>query len=221
MRARPRPRTTGPAERAAVAELGGGYTPRAMVMTASQMLELGTPLPDVRLPDADGTEHALLQMQGAKGTLVVFMCNHCPFVKLIRDELASLGRDCESRGVTMVGVNSNDYDKYPDDSPARMKDESKRYGYTFAYLLDEEQSVAKAFRAACTPDFFLYDASGKLAYRGQLDGARPGNGVDVTGVDLRAALDAVIDGGLAAVDQTPSIGCNIKWKDGNAPAWFG
>jgi len=192
-----------------------------MVMTPSQMLELGTALPTLSLPDADGTVQPVAGGPDSKGTLVVFMCNHCPFVKLIRDELASLGRDCEATGVRMVGINSNDFVKYPDDSPARMKSESAQYGYTFAYLVDEDQSAAKAFRAACTPDFFLYDAAGKLAYRGQLDGARPGNGVDVTGVDLRAALKAVVAGGAAASEQTPSIGCNIKWKDGNAPDYFG
>jgi len=192
-----------------------------MVMTPSQMLELGTSLPALSLPDADGTAQPLAGGADSKGTLVVFMCNHCPFVKLIRDELASLGRDCEAAGVHMVGINSNDFAKYPDDSPARMKSESAQYGYTFAYLVDEDQSVAKVFRAACTPDFFLYDADGKLAYRGQLDGARPGNGVDVTGEDLRAALKAVVAGDAAASEQTPSIGCNIKWKDGNAPDYFG
>jgi len=193
-----------------------------MVMTPSQMLELGTPLPEFTLADPDGNEHTPANAsKDAKGTLVVFMCNHCPFVKHIRAELAKLGRDCREQGIAMYGVNSNDYDAYPDDSPARMKDDAETFGYVFPYLVDGDQSVAKLFQAACTPDFFLYDAAGKLAYRGQLDAARPSNDIAITGKDLRAAIEAVVAGQAVAGEQVPSIGCNIKWRPGNAPAWFG
>ena len=192
-----------------------------MVNTASQMIDLGTPLPTFSLPDVLGGMHSPAASADSKGTLVVFMCNHCPFVKYIREELAKLGRDCASLGVAMYGINANDFAQYPDDSPARMKEESILSGYVFPYLLDEDQSVAKLFRAACTPDFFLYDAAGKLTYRGQLDGSRPGNDVVVTGEDLRAAIAAMLEGKPASEDAKPSIGCNIKWKPGNEPAWFG
>ena len=193
-----------------------------MVNTPSQMLELHTPLPEFTLPDADGTEHTPAQAaKDAKGTLVVFMCNHCPFVKHIREELAKLGRDCAEQGIAMFGINSNDFEAYPDDSPARMKDEAEHWGYTFPYLVDADQSVAKTFRAACTPDFYVFDADDKLAYRGQLDDSRPSNDIPVTGTDVRAAIEAVVAGNAASDDQKPSIGCNIKWKPGNAPEWFG
>jgi peroxiredoxin len=197
------------------------YTPHAMVMTPSQMLELGTRAPAFRLPDPEGNHISLTDSPDAKGYLVVFMCNHCPFVKHIRDELARLGRDCTQKGVMMVGINSNDYTKYPDDSPSRMKDEAETFGYTFPYLVDESQDVAKAYRAACTPDFFLFDQDRRLAYRGQLDDSRPENRIEVTGADLRHAIDAIVAGKPVPAEQKPSIGCNIKWKDGNAPAWFG
>jgi peroxiredoxin len=192
-----------------------------MVNTASQMLPLGTEAPAFRLADPTGRLVSLDDYEEAKAYLVVFMCNHCPFVRHIRDELAALGRELPARGVVMVGINANDFEKYPDDSPARMKDEAETYGYTFPYLVDETQEVAKAFRAACTPDFFLFDAKRRLVYRGQLDDSRPSNGKPVTGADLRAAIDAVVEGREVAAEQVPSIGCNIKWKDGNAPEWFG
>lgn len=192
-----------------------------MVNTASQMLPLGTQAPPFRLVDPSGRLVSLDDFQEAKAYLVVFMCNHCPFVRHIRDELASLGRELPARGVAMVGINSNDAEKYPDDSPARMKDEAERYGYTFPYLVDDTQEVAKAYQAACTPDFFLFDAQRRLVYRGQLDDSRPSNGKPVTGADLRAAIDAVLEGREVAEPQVPSIGCNIKWKDGNAPSYFG
>jgi hypothetical protein len=150
--------------------------------------------------------------------IVAFICNHCPFVKHVRTELAALGRDCETWGVKMVAINSNDWDRYPDDSPAKMKEEAENFGHTFDYVLDETQEVAKAYRAACTPDFFLFDADRKLVYRGQFDDSRPGNGRPVSGGDLRAAVDALIEGHRIAVEQRPSIGCNIKWKPGNEPA---
>jgi peroxiredoxin len=197
------------------------YTPHAMVMTPSQMLPLGTTAPAFRLPDPAGRLHSLDDHPDAKGFLVVFMCNHCPFVKHIREELARLGRELSARGVAMVGINSNDADKYPDDSPSRMADEAEAWGYTFPYLVDASQEVAKAYEAACTPDFFLFDGQRRLVYRGQLDDSRPSNGKPVTGADLRAAIDALLAGREPSPEQVPSIGCNIKWKDGNAPAWFG
>lgn len=192
-----------------------------MVMTPSQMLDLGTEAPAFRLSDPHGREVSLSDHPDAKGFLVVFMCNHCPYVRHIREELARLGRELPERGVVMVGINSNDAETYPDDSPARMQDEIETWGYTFPYLVDETQAVAKAYRAACTPDFFLFDAERTLVYRGQLDGSRPGNGQPVTGGDLRAAVDALLEGKGPLAEQTASIGCNIKWKSGNAPEWFG
>ncbi len=192
-----------------------------MVNTSSQMIELGTPMPTFALTDTAGVEHRPAQAAEVKGTLVVFMCNHCPFVKHMRNELAALGRECAEQGVAMFGINANDFAKYPDDSPARMKEEVAQAGYTFPYLLDEDQSVAKAFGAACTPDFYLYDGAARLVYRGRLDGSRPGNDVPVSGEDLRAAITAQLEGKGVVAEQKPSIGCNIKWKDGNAPAWFG
>ncbi len=190
-----------------------------MVMTPSQMLPLGTMLPPTELPTAAG--ETVRVQPGARGLLVVFMCNHCPYVKLIRNELAKLGRDCAEMGVTMVGINANDSERYPDDSPAKMLLEAENYDYTFPYLVDAEQTTAQAFRAACTPDFYLFDAHGALVYRGQLDDARPGNGVDVTGHDLRAALDALVKGQPPLATQKPSIGCNIKWIPGHEPDYFG
>ena len=192
-----------------------------MVNTRSQMLELGTELPDVLLPAAYGTQHGPRDAPDAEAYLVVFMCTHCPFVKHVRAELAKLGRDCATQGVAMYGINSNDFANYPDDSPSRMADEVAQFGYVFPYLLDEDQSVAKRFRAACTPDFYLFDGDRKLAYRGQLDASRPSNDAPVDGADLRAAIEAVLGGTAVAAAQTPSIGCNIKWKKGNEPEWFG
>ncbi len=193
----------------------------AMVMTPSQMLPLGTQAPAFRLPDPSGRVVSLDDFPEAKGFLVVFMCNHCPFVKLMREELARLGHELRARGVAMVGINSNDADKYPDDSPSRMQDEIEAFGYVFPYLVDQSQAVAKAYQAACTPDFFLFDGERTLVYRGQLDDSRPGNGKPVTGKDLRAAIDALLEGREVPPEQVPSIGCNIKWREGNAPAWFG
>lgn len=192
-----------------------------MVMTPSQMLDLGTEAPAFRLPDPSGREVSLDDYPDAKGFLVVFMCNHCPFVRHIREQLAILGRELPERGVVMVGINSNDAENYPDDSPTRMAAEAQTYGYEFPYLVDESQEVAKAYQAACTPDFFLFDADRTLVYRGQLDDSRPTNGKPVTGKDLRAAVDALLEGKGPVEDQVPSIGCNIKWKPGNEPEWFG
>jgi thiol-disulfide isomerase/thioredoxin len=151
---------------------------------------------------------------------VMFICNHCPFVIHVRDELARLGRDYGERGVVVVAINSNDVDKYPDDGPEKMKQVAESVGFTFPYVLDEDQSIARAYRAACTPDFFVFDGDGKLAYRGQLDDSRPGNSKPVDGHDVRAALDAVLEGRPVPGEQLPSIGCNIKWKPGQEPDYF-
>lgn len=192
-----------------------------MVATESQMLPLGTEAPHFTLPDADGRDHSLDEVENAEAYLVMFICNHCPFVKHVRHELARIGNDYLPRGVAIFAINSNDFDKQPADSPARMREEAKRVGYRFPYLVDREQTVAQAYRAACTPDFFLFDRDRRLVYRGQLDRSRPSNGVPVTGADLRAALDAVLEGREVPAEQTPSIGCNIKWRPGNAPGYFG
>ncbi len=192
-----------------------------MVATESQMLPLGTEAPAFSLPDPDGRLHSLDDAPDARAYLVMFICNHCPFVKHVRRELVRLGEDYLPRGVAIFAINSNDYEQQRDDSPERMREEAQRFGYRFPYLVDREQSVAKAYRAACTPDFFLFDSDRKLVYRGQLDASRPSNKMPVTGSDLRAALDAVLEGREVPADQTPSIGCNIKWRPGNAPDYFG
>jgi peroxiredoxin len=189
--------------------------------TPSTMLALGTPAPDFSLPDYDGKIVSLEDFEGAPALLVVFMCNHCPFVQHVAGELAALGRDLAARGAAMVGINSNDIAAYPDDAPEPMAKEAARHGWTFPYLLDETQEVAKAYHAACTPDAYLFDGDGRLVYRGQLDDSRPGNGVPVTGKDMRAALVAALAGQPAATDQRPSVGCNIKWKPGSEPDYFG
>jgi peroxiredoxin len=191
-----------------------------MVMTASTMLELGTRAPDFSLPDTGGKTVSLADSREAPALLVMFICNHCPFVKHVRHALAKLCKEYQDRGVAIVGINSNDVANYPDDNPARMKEEKEAIGYTFPYLYDATQEVAKAYRAACTPDFYVFDADRALVYRGQMDDSRPGNDIPVTGTDLRAALDAVLAGRTPPADQTPSIGCNIKWKAGNEPAYF-
>jgi peroxiredoxin len=183
------------------------------------MLPLGTVAPEFDLPDATGTRHSLKAID-QKAVLVVFLCNHCPFVQHVKDELAALSRDVRSKGVAMIGINSNDVQAYPDDAPAKMLEVAKANGWLFPYLIDEDQSVAKAYRAACTPDFFLFDKERKLVYRGQLDDSRPGNNVAVSGGDLRAAIKAVATGRPVSDKQKPSIGCNIKWKPGNAPEYF-
>ncbi len=189
-----------------------------MAAVESQMLELGTRAPAFSLPDPDGAIHTLLD--DAPATLVMFICNHCPFVKHIRTELARLGADYGPRGVAIFAINSNDVTTHPGDHPDRMKEEAETWGYTFPYLFDESQDVAKAYRAACTPDFFVFDAERKLVYRGQLDDSRPSNNVAVDGRDLRAALDAVLGSAAPISEQKPSIGCNIKWKAGNEPDYF-
>jgi peroxiredoxin len=182
---------------------------------------LGSRAPNFALPDPDGRIHTLADFDSAPALLVVFMCNHCPYVKHVADELAKLAREYQQRGVAVVGVNSNDFQSYPDDSPKKMAEESRQRGYTFPYLIDEKQEVAKAYRAACTPDFYVFDKEQTLVYRGQMDDSRPGKHVPVTGKDLRAALDAVLAGKPAPAQQHPSLGCNIKWKPGNQPDYFG
>jgi peroxiredoxin len=192
-----------------------------MAKAESRMLELGTTAPDFSLPDADGELHALSDTTDADAYLVMFICNHCPFVKHVRDQLAAIGRDYGARNVAIFAINSNDASTYPEDSPEKMKEEVAAQGYTFPYLVDEDQSVAKAYEAACTPDFYVFDRDRRLTYRGQLDDSRPSNDALVDGADLRAALAATIAGKPIAGSQTPSVGCNIKWKAGNAPTWFG
>jgi peroxiredoxin len=191
-----------------------------MSLTPSTMLPLGTAAPDFRLPDTNGKTVALADFKNAPALLVIFMCNHCPYVVHIRKGLAQFARDYQPKSVAIVGINSNDVANYPADSPARMKEEIQVAGYVFPYLYDESQAVAQAYRAACTPDIYLFDKAQKLVYRGQFDDSRPGNGKPVTGRDLRAALDAVLAGKPVPTDQQPSIGCNIKWKSGNEPDYF-
>jgi peroxiredoxin len=192
-----------------------------MVLTPSQMVPLGTKAPEFHLPDVHGRTWSLADFDGAPALVVVFMCNHCPYVKHIRGELARLGRDCASKGVGFVGINANDAERYPADSPAKMKEEAETYGYEFPYLFDATQDVAKAYAAACTPDCYLFDGERRLVYRGQLDDARPGGDAPNDGRDLRAAIDAVLRGEAPSIEQTASIGCNIKWRVGNEPGYFG
>jgi peroxiredoxin len=191
-----------------------------MVRTPSTMLPLGTTAPDFSLPNVDGRMVSLADAAGPKGTVVMFICNHCPFVKHVADQLAALGRDVMPLGVGVVAISSNDVSTHPADSPEQMVHEAEDRGYPFPYLYDESQEVAKDYHAACTPDFFLFDAARKLVYRGQLDASRPGNEIPVTGADLRAAIDAVLTGKPVAAEQRPSLGCNIKWKPGNEPGYF-
>lgn len=181
------------------------------------MLPLGTPAPDFALRATDGSTVALADFAGASALLVMFVCNHCPYVKHVQDKLAELAAEYQHRGVAVVGICSNDAGAYPDDAPAELARQAERVGFTFDYLVDETQEVAKAYRAACTPDFFVFDAGRTLVYRGQMDDSRPGNDQPVTGRDLRAALDAVLAGEPVPADQHPSLGCGIKWKLGNAP----
>ena len=191
-----------------------------MVRTPSTMLPLGTRAPDFTLPNVDGRLVSLAGAVGPKGTLVMFICNHCPFVKHVADQLAALGRDFMPQGIGIVAISANDVAAHPADSPEQMVREAEERGYPFPYLYDASQEVAKAYHAACTPDFFLFDGARSLVYRGQLDASRPGNDVPVTGADLRAAIEAVLAGRVPAGNQTPSIGCNIKWKPGNEPEYF-
>jgi thiol-disulfide isomerase/thioredoxin len=191
-----------------------------MAQTASTMLPLGTPAPDFSLPEpATGKTLFFHDFQSAPALLVMVICNHCPFVKHIRQGLIQFAQDYQAKGLAIVAISANDVANYPADSPERMAEEVNTFGYPFPYLYDETQAIAKAYRAACTPDFFLFDADRQLVYRGQFDGSRPGNSIPVTGADLRAAADAVLTGQPPPTDQKPSIGCNIKWKAGNEPGY--
>ena len=191
-----------------------------MVRTASTMLPLGTAAPDFSLPDYDGKLVSLNDFRGRKGLLVVFMCNHCPYVKHVAPELSKLADEYQQRDVAVVGISSNDIVAHPDDSPDKMKIEAGLQGYHFPYLYDADQAIAVAYRAACTPDFYLFDADFKLVYRGQMDDTRPKQGTVPNGKDLRAALDALLAGQEIPQPQRPSIGCNIKWKGGEEPEYF-
>jgi len=184
------------------------------------MLALGTPAPEFQLPNLDGKTVSLTDFKGSPVLVVMFLCNHCPYVKHLRAALAEFGRECATKNVAVVALSSNDAKKYPDDSPAKMVEEARTAGYTFPYLYDESQKVAKAYRAACTPDFFVFDRGRRLVYRGQFDASRPGNGIPVTGKDLRAAVEAVLKGTPPSLNQVPSMGCNIKWKVGNEPDYY-
>ncbi len=190
-----------------------------MPATPSTMAPLGTKAPFFRLPDPAGKWLSIDDFKAAPALLVAFICNHCPFVKHIRSEFAELSRRYRKLGVAVVGISSNDVEQFPDDAPEKMAEEVRTYGYDFPYLFDESQAVAKAYGAACTPDFFLFDKDRKLVYRGQFDDSRPESGIPVTGKDLKAALDAVLQGRPVPAEQKPSIGCNIKWKTGNEPEY--
>jgi len=184
------------------------------------MVSLGTKAPDFSLINVDGETVSLDDFGDAPALLVVFMCNHCPFVKHLADPLAQFANEYMPKGLAVVGISSNDVGSHPADSPEQMVREAEERGYRFPYLYDETQNVAKAYRAACTPDFFLYDRDRRLVYRGQFDDSRPDSGTPITGKDLRAAVDAVLAGNQPTAEQRPSIGCNIKWKAGNEPAYY-
>ncbi|TWT96200.1 putative peroxiredoxin [Botrimarina colliarenosi] len=191
-----------------------------MVRTPSTMLPLGTAAPDFSLPSALGETVSLAEFKSPKGLLVMFICNHCPFVIHLADALAAFGKEYHAKGLDIVAISANDADAYPADSIDKMALEAEARGYTFPYLYDGTQDVAKAYRAACTPDFFLFDGDHQLAYRGQFDSTRPDSGLKPTGEDLRAACDAVLAGDKPSEKQLPSIGCNIKWKPGGEPDYF-
>src|SRR5262245_37527676 len=190
-----------------------------MAETPSRMVELGTAAPEFSLPAVhSGPTASLNTFAGKNALLVMFICPHCPFVKHVQDELARLGHDYAERNIGIVAISSNDAESYPEDAPPRLKEMAERLGFRFPFCYDESQQVAKAYDAACTPDFFLFDETRKLVYRGQLDGSRPSNLLPVNGSDVRSALDAVLSGLPVESNQRPSIGCNIKWKPGNEPA---
>ncbi len=191
-----------------------------MVRTPSTMLPLGTEAEDFSLTNVDGQTLSFADVAGERGTVLMFICNHCPFVKHVANELAAIGYEYMPKGVGMVAINSNDVAAHPADSPEQMIHESEQRGYSFPYLFDETQEVAKTYGAACTPDFYLFDGNHKLVYRGQLDGSRPDSGVPVTGEDLRQAIDALLESRPLPQPQHPSIGCNIKWRPGNEPQYF-
>jgi peroxiredoxin len=184
-----------------------------MALTPSNMMPLGTRAPDFRLRCAvSGKEYTLDDLKSGKITVIMFICNHCPYVKHVQNGLVELANDYISKGVSFIAINSNDVEKYPEDSPENMKKVAERLGYPFPFLFDETQEVARAYDAACTPDFYIFDDDLNCVYRGQMDGSRPGNGVPVTGEHIRKALDDILEGKPVTEDQIPSIGCNIKWK---------
>ena len=191
-----------------------------MPETPSTMLDLGTPLPSFSLPDFNGRVVSDADFKGSQALLVAFICKHCPFVRHIRSEFARFAKEYEARGLKVVAIMSNSIEEFPEDGPEGMKQETEEAGYVFPYLFDKDQNVAKLFKAACTPDLFLFDSNRRLAYRGQFDGSRPKNNVAVNGADLRAAADAVLAGTAPSETQRPSMGCNIKWYPGNEPAYF-
>jgi peroxiredoxin len=191
-----------------------------MTATPSTMLALGTSLPSFTLPDFDGRSVSSSDFDPAPALLVAFICQHCPFVRHIRSEFARFAKEYQARGLAIVAINSNDTVAFPADGPEGMREEARSAGYVFPYLFDESQAVAKRFRAACTPDLFLFDSSRRLVYRGQFDDSRPRMSTPITGRDIRAAADAVLASQQVAETQRPSIGCNIKWKPGNEPEYF-
>ncbi len=191
-----------------------------MVRVASTMLPLGTEAPNFSLPDTQGKTVSRDDFRGKRGLLVIFMCNHCPYVKHVAPELARLADEYQAQDIGVVGISSNDIESHPEDSPEMMKLEAATQGYRFPYLYDASQSVARSYSAACTPDFYLFDADFKLVYRGQLDDTRPKQGVAPNGADLRAALDALLAGKPIPEPHKPSVGCNIKWKSGAEPEYF-
>ena len=184
------------------------------------MLALGTKAPEFSLPDFMGRSVSIRDFDDKKALLVVFMCNHCPYVKHIKPFFSSLVKEYQQKGIAVVGINANDSDSHPEDAPEHMKRDAEEYGYTFPYLIDSSQETAKAYTAACTPDFFLFDRERKLVYRGQMDDSRPGNDKPLNGKDLKNALDAVLEGSPVSEEQKPSMGCNIKWKPGKEPDYF-
>lgn len=184
-----------------------------MALTPSVMIPLGTVAPDFRLPDVvSGKAMSLKELASPKGTLIMFICNHCPYVVHVNEELVRSAKDYMPRGISFIAISSNDAVAYPDDSPEKMKQKAQELGYPFPYLYDESQEVARAYDAACTPDFFLFDGNRKLVYRGQLDDSRPKSGIPVTGKDLRQAMDLLLAGKPIPPEQRPSLGCNVKWK---------
>jgi len=191
-----------------------------MPETPSTMLDLGTPLPSFSLPDFNGRVVSDADFKGSQALLVAFICKHCPFVRHIRSEFARFAKEYEARGLKVVAIMSNSIEEFPEDGPEGMKQETEEAGYVFPYLFDKDQNVAKLFKAACTPDLFVFDSNRRLVYRGQFDGSRPKNNVAVNGADLRAAADAVLAGTAPSETQRPSMGCNIKWYPGNEPAYF-
>lgn len=193
-----------------------------MSETLSTMLKLGTKAPDFTLPDVVNKKTvSITDFANSKSLLVIFMCNHCPYVKNLKEALVNFAKEYDEEDLGTVAISSNDAEKYPDDSPEKMAEDANKYGYPFPYLYDETQEIAKAYRAACTPDFFLFNEDRELVYRGQFDDSRPGNGKPVTGKDLRKAVDMLLEGGAIVEEQRPGIGCNIKWKPGNQPDYFG